>query len=73
MKIVELNKARNICGGKAQGLYKLIQSNIKVPVGFVIEDSQSFSNEHIHDLEMQLIIMEQNARFLNMWKELEKN
>ena len=54
MKIVELNKARNTCGGKAQGLYKLIQSNIKVPVGFVIEDSQSFSNEHIHELEMQL-------------------
>ena len=54
MKIVELNKARNTCGGKAQGLYKLIQSNIKVPEGFVIEDSQSFSTEHIHELEMQL-------------------
>ena len=54
MKIIKLKEAKNDCGGKAYGLYKLIQAGINVPEGFVIEDSQSLSNENISELENKL-------------------
>lgn len=54
MKIINLKEAKNDCGGKAYGLYRLIQADINVPEGFVIENSQSLSNENISELETKL-------------------
>ena len=50
MKIIELKEAKNTCGGKAYGLYKLIQAGINVPKGIAIKDSTSLSNENISEL-----------------------
>ena len=62
MKIIELKEAKNNCGGKAYGLYRLIQAGINVPEGFVIEDSQSLSNENISELENRLKELDKNDK-----------
>lgn len=54
MKIVDLDKAKNDSGGKAYGLYMLIKSNINVPKGFVLQNSQTFSSSDIIRIEQKL-------------------
>ena len=60
MKIIELKEAKNTCGGKAYGLYKLIQAGINVPKGIAIKDSTSLSNENISELENKLKEFDKN-------------
>lgn len=63
MEIINLDKIGSKGGGKAYGLCKLINAKIEVPIGFVVCDSLSFSDENIGDLNSKLKNFDKNLKF----------